>query len=274
MPDYRRRQHNANAIGNTAGVTAGSVGAVLGSQKLRDAYREDNPAKFVRATRKTEVVLHNAGVSQQARSKILRVATHSKVGFKPLAVATVAGGIAAGAHQYEQHAAYKGREQRRQRRGDVVKSAFGVEHEVAKADRNDAAAVAGGAASAGLGASARKSLRAGRGHLVRAGEHESAAAASVHLANQEGQVVGQRLLRHTGEGPGSLPRTTQNVQRTLHAHVKQQSTIATGLKHTEASHAAATAGKTAIRHAKGKAGAAVAVGAVTSAAVASRRKKY
>lgn len=121
-------------IGGTA--VAGTVGTALAATKLRDAYKEDYGREFARgASRARRAAVK---VAPKSGGRLARLISHGKPGFVPLAALTVGAGAAAGARHYRQH-----REKAAAARRPLVKgasmgtSAFGVEHELSKADRND-----------------------------------------------------------------------------------------------------------------------------------------
>lgn len=95
--DKRERAHRLS-LGSNA--IAGSAGAAFGAAKLRDAYGDQYPESFKGGLRRVASGKHSAS---SLGTRVARVAEHGKPGFKTIAAGTIAGGVAAAAHQYGQH---------------------------------------------------------------------------------------------------------------------------------------------------------------------------
>lgn len=103
-------------------VVAGGVGSMLGAAKLRDSYKEDYPRRFEQGAKRAH---HAAGaLAPKTGGKLARLVSHGKPGFVPLAVGTAAAAAATGAKKYRKH------------REPVGKSAFGIDHDIAKGLRS------------------------------------------------------------------------------------------------------------------------------------------
>lgn len=115
------RDRLARGVEVGGGVTAGTVGTWLGAAKLRDAYKADHPEKF--AARAAQAEHHVAELAPKA-GRLARVVRDGKPGgFAPLAALTAAAATATAAKKYRTH-----------RERHFAKSAFGVQHELAKRD--------------------------------------------------------------------------------------------------------------------------------------------
>lgn len=98
--DRRETAHRVSVTGNTI---AGTAGAGFGAAKLRDSFKEDYPKKFDRAVTHSANRAIKRGRSAEHVSRLVHVAQVGKPGFVPLAVGSVAGALAAGAHRYGSH---------------------------------------------------------------------------------------------------------------------------------------------------------------------------
>lgn len=118
----REALHRTSVAGNTV---AGAVGVGFGAAKLRDAYKEEHPARFARHVGQVGNVALKRGVKPATVVRAARVARTGKPPFKALVVASSAGAAAAGAHRLSDHLQRVDR--RKARQAAVAKSAFGVE---------------------------------------------------------------------------------------------------------------------------------------------------
>jgi hypothetical protein len=98
-PTRREAAHYTNVAGSTV---AGTAGAGFGAAKLRDEYAHQYPRKFE---------ARSAALARSPRvpPQVARIAHSGRPGFRTLAAASIAGGIAAGAHRYGEHLDHRAR---------------------------------------------------------------------------------------------------------------------------------------------------------------------
>lgn len=138
MPmDPNRKRDLADRADLAGSVTAATIGAGLGAGKLRDAFREDHPAKFESGLKRLGSGLERAKLKPEKAAKVVHWASTAKPGFTPLVVGGAAAAAAAGAGNYSGHLKRtQAKEARRARdaaaraeeKDNVAKSAFGVVH--------------------------------------------------------------------------------------------------------------------------------------------------
>lgn len=96
----QRRDQVARGVDYGSTAVAGTVGAALGGAKLRDAYREEHEAKYLKHASTVE---HTATRTAPHAGRLARVVAHGKPNFAMLATGTVAAGVAGGATKYREH---------------------------------------------------------------------------------------------------------------------------------------------------------------------------
>lgn len=102
--DRREKVHYA---GLTANTVAGGAGSLFGAAKIRDAIKDEHPAKLASAVATGSARAKKVGVSAHRIERAASIVTEGKPGLKPLLTATVAGAAAGGLHRYGQHLDHK-----------------------------------------------------------------------------------------------------------------------------------------------------------------------